>query len=69
MTFLAAEGPSARINITELGHRKITSALWGTLDQFIITGHENGELVQWDLKVIFRFFFQLLFILNCNLDA
>jgi len=46
-----AEGPSLRINISELGHNKITSALWGTLDQFIITGHENGELVQWDIKM------------------
>jgi translation initiation factor 3 subunit I len=46
-----AEGPSARINITQAGHRKVTSALWGTLDQFIITGHENGELVQWDVKM------------------
>jgi len=45
------EGPSTRINISELGHRKVTSALWGTLDQFLITGHENGELVQWDIKI------------------
>ncbi|CAF4384007.1 unnamed protein product [Rotaria magnacalcarata] len=45
-----AEGPSVRINISQLGHRKVTSALWGTLDQFIITGHDNGELVQWDIK-------------------
>ncbi|CAF3063866.1 unnamed protein product [Rotaria socialis] len=45
-----AEGPSVRINISQLGHRKVTSVLWGTLDQFIITGHDNGELVQWDIK-------------------
>jgi len=25
--------------------------LWGTLDKFIITGHEGGELTQWDLRV------------------
>jgi hypothetical protein len=52
--FSAAEGLLARINVSERGHRKITSALWGTLDEFIITGHENGELVQWDIKVDFH---------------
>ncbi|CAF0822863.1 unnamed protein product [Rotaria sp. Silwood1] len=46
-----SEGPSVRINVSQLGHRKVTSALWGTLDQFIITGHDNGELVQWDIKM------------------
>ena len=49
--FLAVEGPLARINISQSGHSRVTSALWGTLDQFIITGHDNGELVQWDIKV------------------
>jgi len=29
---------------------KITSAVWGPLDQTIITGHENGDLVKWDAK-------------------
>jgi translation initiation factor 3 subunit I len=29
---------------------KISSAVWGPLDEMIITGHENGELVQWDIK-------------------
>lgn len=29
---------------------KITSAVWGALDETIITGHENGDLVQWDAK-------------------
>jgi hypothetical protein len=47
----AAEGPAARINASILQFGKVTSALWGTLDQFIVTGHENGELVQWDLRV------------------
>lgn len=31
---------------------KISSMLWGPLDEYVITGHENGELIQWDLKVI-----------------
>lgn len=29
---------------------KVTSLLWGPLDNSVITGHENGEIVQWDLK-------------------
>jgi len=30
---------------------KITSAVWGPLDEVIITGHENGDLCQWDVTV------------------
>jgi hypothetical protein len=37
--------------MTQKGLRKATSGLWGTLDEFIVTGHDNGELVQWDIKV------------------
>jgi translation initiation factor 3 subunit I len=40
--------PILRIPITG---PKVTSMLWGTLDKTIITGHENGELTQWDLRV------------------
>jgi len=29
---------------------KVTSILWGSLDETIITGHESGKLTQWDLK-------------------
>ncbi|UJR21432.1 hypothetical protein I4U23_024518 [Adineta vaga] len=46
------EGPAVRINASQKGIRKITSALWGTLDEFIVTGHDNGELVQWDIKAM-----------------
>jgi translation initiation factor 3 subunit I len=49
--FSADEGPAARINVSKLQFGKVTSALWGTLDQFIVTGHENGEIVQWDIRV------------------
>lgn len=51
MVFLANEGPAGRINISQKGLRKATASLWGTLDEFIVTGHDNGELVQWDVKV------------------
>lgn len=39
--------PIMRITVPDA---KVTSALWGPLDQYIITGHENGEITQWDLK-------------------
>ncbi|CAG9856199.1 unnamed protein product [Phyllotreta striolata] len=29
---------------------RISSILWDSLDEGIITGHENGELIAWDLK-------------------
>ena len=28
---------------------KVTSLVWGDLDKQLITGHENGDIVQWDL--------------------
>ena len=30
---------------------KITSAVWGPLEETIITGHENGDINLWDMKV------------------
>lgn len=30
---------------------RVSSMLWGTLDETLLTGHENGEIVHWDLKV------------------
>lgn len=29
---------------------KVTAAIWGTLDEQLITGHDNGDIVQWDIK-------------------
>ena len=28
---------------------KVTSAIWGTFDQFIITGHEDGTVAKYDI--------------------
>jgi len=39
---------------TPSGKSKITSAVWGPLDEVIITGHENGDLCQWDISVCCR---------------
>lgn len=27
---------------------KVTSAVWGPLDESVITGHDNGDLVKWE---------------------
>jgi len=35
---------------TSVQDSKVTSILWGALDETIVTGHENGKLTQWDLK-------------------
>ena len=43
---------------------KITSAVWGPLDEMIITGHENGELVQWDVKVMIANFLTMIHFLS-----
>lgn len=29
---------------------KITSAVWGPVDETIITGHEKGDIIKWDAK-------------------
>ncbi|XP_021929841.1 eukaryotic translation initiation factor 3 subunit I [Zootermopsis nevadensis] len=42
--------PILRIPIPNTGP-KVTSMLWGPLDKSVITGHENGELTQWDLRM------------------
>lgn len=36
---------------------KVTSLIWGTLDHTIITGHEDGAITQWDLRVCTNLFF------------
>lgn len=45
---------------------KITSLLWGSIDETIITGHDNGELQQWDMKVR-TIIFIILFVTNAYL--
>ena len=29
---------------------KATSMVWGNLDEIVISGHDNGDLAQWDLR-------------------
>lgn len=42
------DSPIMRISVES---PKVTSLLWGPVDKTVITGHENGEIIQWDLKV------------------
>ena len=30
---------------------KVTAAVWGPLDEYILTGHDNGSIVKWNAKV------------------
>lgn len=50
---------------------KVTSLIWGTLDHTIITGHEDGTITQWDLRVRILFIVQrccvLYFLYSCDL--
>ena len=50
LIFLEAEEPIATIPTQE---SKATVAGWSFFDRYIIMGHENGMVSQWDWKVIF----------------
>ncbi|KAF5306048.1 hypothetical protein FQR65_LT18613 [Abscondita terminalis] len=39
--------PILKIPVSE---SRVTSLLWGALDETLLTGHENGEITQWDLQ-------------------
>jgi len=45
---LGSGDPILRIPLS--GAPKATSMLWGANDEVIISGHENGDLAQWDLR-------------------
>lgn len=45
---ISSQSPILKWEITD---SKVTSMVWGTLDETIITGHEAGDLIQWDLRV------------------
>ena len=40
--------PILRIPLTNAP--KATSMLWGSLDETVISGHDNGDLATWDLR-------------------
>lgn len=39
------------MQIIAMPKEKVTAAIWSPLDEGIITGHENGDLCQWEFKV------------------
>lgn len=45
---LAEKTPVFRLPVLQ---SKITSMLWGTLDEAIITGHNDGQISLWDIRV------------------
>jgi len=36
---------------TTVNDSKVTSLVWGAVDETVVTGHENGTLTLWDLNV------------------
>ncbi|GAB6030569.1 Eukaryotic translation initiation factor 3 subunit I [Chamberlinius hualienensis] len=46
-----ASGQSSPILRIPVDDSKVTAALWSSLDQIIITGHDDGVLSQWDLRM------------------
>lgn len=44
----AAADPILRIPLANAP--KATSMVWGNWDQIVISGHDNGDLAQWDLR-------------------
>ena len=29
---------------------KALSVLWGPLDEYVVTGHEDGSIIKWDMR-------------------
>ncbi|XP_065838836.1 eukaryotic translation initiation factor 3 subunit I-like [Oscarella lobularis] len=42
--------PVLTVPVTAAKDAKVTAAVWSALDEYIITGHENGEIRQYDAK-------------------
>ena len=51
--FVEVRDPIATIPTQE---SKATVAGWSFLNRYIVMGHENGAVSQWDWKVILRYF-------------
>ena len=39
------------ISVVLVEQAKVTAASWGPFDNYLITGHENGAVSQYDLRV------------------
>lgn len=40
------------VMVIPMPDKKITSAMWGPYEEYILTGHEDGEICQYDFKVL-----------------
>lgn len=60
---LCPGGNNSYLSIPVAG-AKVTSAIWGPLDYFIIAGHEDGKVCQWDSKVVKPVYFKFLYDYN-----
>lgn len=50
MNFLIGDqNPILKIPI--LKNEKVTALVWGIMDETVITGHEDGKIRQWDIRV------------------
>lgn len=49
MRCLGQQKPILNISIPKT-KSKITAAVWGALDEYLIFGHDSGMLSQWDVK-------------------
>ena len=47
---IESHDPIKKIDITSQKYTKVTSSTWGILDDTIITGHEAGDLILWDMR-------------------
>lgn len=45
---ISSQSPVLKLTMNQ--QSKITSCLWGALDETVITGHENGSIRIWDLR-------------------
>ena len=50
-------------NIETKNMAKPMCSLWGELDSYIVTGHDDGALCKWDIKVGFLIILSLLITL------
>ena len=39
------------MNVIPISGAKITSAIWGPYEEYMITGHEDGRICHYDIKV------------------
>ncbi|RMZ96347.1 eukaryotic translation initiation factor 3 subunit I [Brachionus plicatilis] len=44
------DSPVHLIDVTGMKFPKITSSIWGSLEDTVITGHETGEIMLWDFR-------------------